>query len=175
MLYLAFLFGLVFFRFSCELTDGKPWYRKSDHSYHFWDEPPYDWTNMLARALTGLGIVFCVAGWLTVIMTYQYGQPLRYHLSEVFKWSLLAGVLDVVYCIAYNIWLRQNRPGVIGLAYDWEGQSRIPNPMAKADRVFRRQKRQMSRARRKAMTLLKSRHGASGNKNASNPKYRHRY
>lgn len=118
LMYLVFLYGLVVFRFSSKLTEGKPWYRKS---FRDWYELPYEWNNMLVRALTGFGFVFCVVGWLTVTMTYQYGQPLQYHLGEVFKWSLLAGVLDVVYCIVYNIWLKHNRPGVIGLAYDWKG------------------------------------------------------
>lgn len=172
LLSLLFLLALVLFRFSSELTEGKPWYPKC---YRDWWEEPYKGTNIFARALTGFGIVFCVVGWLFVSLTYKYGQPLRYHFGLVFKWALLAGVFDVIYCITYNIWLKRNRPGVIGIAYDWDEQSRIDNPSFKAERTLRRQRRRLSRAQRKAKMLLKSRHGTRGNKNASNPKYRHRY
>ncbi len=175
LVYLVFLFYLVFYRSSSELTEGKPWYPKSDHRYYEWSEEPYKWFNMLARALTGSGIVFCAVGLFKVTMTYQYGQPLQYHLGEVFKWSLVAGVLDIIYCVVYNIWLEGNRPGEIVLDDYWEVQSRIPNPAVEAGRAFRRQKRRLSRAQRKAEMLLKSLHGTRGNKKASNPRYGHRY
>jgi len=173
LLYLLFLFNLVFFRFSSELTEGKPWYRIPSHSFLVWDEEPYKWFNMLARGLTGFGIVFCTVGWYKVAMTYQYGQPLQYHLGEVFKWALLAGVLDVVYCITYNIWFKYNQPGfvVIVCAGGWQSVNCI-HPTERSDQNPRCDKRRLSRAQRKAKMR---RHGTSGNKNASNPRYGHRY
>ena len=170
---LLFLFALVFFRFSSELTEGKPWYRMPSHSFFVWDEEPYKWFNMLARGLTGFGIVFCGAGWLAVSLTYQYGQPLQYHLGEVFKWALLAGVLDIIYCVVYNIWFRYNQPGFIAIdrAGGWQSVTSI-HPTERSDQNPRCDKRRLSRAQRKAKMR---RHGTSGNKNASNPKYRHRY
>lgn len=175
LVYFVLIIVAVAYRFAGELTEGKLWFPKFDHSYREWYEEPYEWTNMLARALTGFGIVFCVVGWLSVLLTYKSGQPLQYHFGLVFKWALLAGVLDVVYCIAYNIWLKRNRLGVIGIAYDWDDPSRIPISSAKAERAFRRQKRRLSRAKRKAKMLLKRRHGTGANKNVGNPKYRHLY
>ncbi len=175
LVYFVLIVVAVAYRFASELTEGKPWYPKSDHGYHDWYEFPYKWGNILARALTGFGIVFCVVGWLAVSLTYQYGRPLQYHFGLVFKWALLAGVLDVVYCIVYNIWLKRNRPGVIGLAYDWGEQSRIINPFAKAERAFRRQKRRMSRARRKVRRFMNIGRNLGGSKNAKNPRYSHFY
>ena len=176
LLYLLSLFALVFFRFSSEITEGKPWYRMPSHSYFVWDEDPYKWFNMLARGLTGFYIVFCALGWYKVAMTYQYGQPLQYHFGLVFKWALLAGVLDVIYCVVYNIWFRYNQPRfvVIERAGGWKSVALI-HSTERSDQNPRRQKRRLSRAHRKANKFLNSPHGTRGNKDTGNPRYRHLY
>jgi hypothetical protein len=164
LLYFVLMIVAVAYRFAGKLTEGKPWYPKSDHSYHDWYEMPYEWTNMLARALTGFTFVFCVMGWLSVLLTYKSGQPLQYHFGLVFKWSLLAGILDVVYCITYNIWLIYNRPGMAMPSYDIRTDTDYPEllvsirelesgggPMSTSARVSRR----LSRRNRKVRELLK--------------------
>lgn len=174
-------------RYNSLLTEGRTWHRKYDRC---WYEFPYRWFNMLARALTGYGIFLSSILIWNISGSFVCRPKVTFHLVSTLKWALIAPALDILYCIVYNIWLKFNRPGVIGLDYGWGDRVRPIQPntsiwQRKERRRLKRKKRQLNRARSRMARYFSTGQGDSGfgtkpkptylNKNRNNPRYAHRH